>query len=71
MKDVGDMFSCYSLNLHKLLKNKGYVSISGKCFDKSKNKIFYIYRVDENMIKILAEWKKNKEDGFKNKFIKY
>lgn len=68
MVEIGDIFPCYSLKFHKYLKSIGYKSIDEK-YDEKVHKFYYTYIVDENFIEVLKEWKKNKDDGFKIKYI--
>ena len=67
MVDVGDKFLCYSLKFHKYLKSQGYVGIEK--YNNKEHKFYYVYIVDERFIEILKEWKRNKDEGFKMKYI--
>lgn len=68
MVSVGDYFPCYSLKFHKYLQSVGYEYID-EGYDEKVHKLYYVYIVDERFIEILEEWKRNKDDGFKVKFI--
>lgn len=67
MVKVGDKFPCYSLKFSKYLKEQGYVG--REKYNSKENKYYYIYIVDERFIRILEEWKRNKDEGFKIKFV--